>query len=256
MRKLYISRRRRRSLLISFLVFILLSIHGVWLVNKGIEPTIMDLAKTKTDELAREAINRTIIEDIVGGVDMRELVILHERPSNNVSYSFDPQVYNQLLSNTIQRVEMYLKDIEKGKIDDLNSFDAPEHLNNVSWTTDEQGIVYWVPLGVSTRNALLANLGPKVPVRFSLIGDVKAEIDTQISKVGINNTYLELFVDLTVQLNVIIPSTKEVTVVQNTIKIGDLFIEGDVPQFYQSSGSASPIVPVPAQPDDWNGDEE
>ncbi|TDQ40446.1 sporulation protein YunB [Aureibacillus halotolerans] len=242
--------RLRTSIMISVVVFIILVIQGLWLVNKGIEPTLMDLAKIKTDQFAVHAINDAIEKEVVGGVDIRELIVLHDRPSDKVSYSFNPQVYNQLLSSSIQYVEAYIKNVEQGTIDDMTSFDAPAGME-ITWTQDDEGVVYWIPIGVSTQNALLANLGPKIPVRFSLIGDVQAEIDTKISKVGINNSYLELYVNMTVRLNVIIPSTETETVITNAIKIGDLFIEGDVPQFYQSGGGkATPVIPFPTNKED------
>ncbi len=36
------------------------------------------------------------------------------------------------------------------------------------------GIVFFVPIGQATNIPLLGNLGPKIPIRFHVIGDVQA----------------------------------------------------------------------------------
>jgi len=39
---------------------------------------------------------------------------------------------------------------------------------------------------------LLSNLGPKIPVKFDLVGEVIINIETKITNYGINNAMMEI----------------------------------------------------------------
>jgi sporulation protein YunB len=238
----------RTIFLLTLLIFVGFTIQGLWMINKGIEPTIMSYAKTKSSQLAKEAINDAISKRLANEIDINKLIVSHEREgSEKVSYSFDPSEYNSLITQVHMRVERHLELLENGNLNEMEDLKLPDDVEierDEEELQKEQGVVLWVPLGLATRNALLSNLGPKVPVRLEIIGEVASEIRTKMEKVGINNTYIEMFIDLNVQLNVIIPSATDNIVVTNSIKIGDLFIEGTVPDFYIGDGGSGTMIPV------------
>ncbi|WP_230504135.1 sporulation protein YunB [Sutcliffiella rhizosphaerae] len=73
---------------------------------------------------------------------------------------------------------------------------------------------------------------------------------TKIRELGINDTYLEVYVDVSLQVNVIIPFISEPIKVANTVKIGDLFIQGKVPQYYHGGGGNGQFAPVIMPPEE------
>ncbi|MBT2724425.1 hypothetical protein J7E67_26040 [Bacillus sp. ISL-46] len=52
-----------------------------------------------------------------------------------------------------------------------------------------------------------------------------------------NNTFLEIDLVINVKMNVIIPYLAKQTYLTKVIKIGDLFVQGRVPQYYNQSGT-------------------
>ncbi|MDP4552414.1 sporulation protein YunB [Alkalihalobacillus macyae] len=239
----------RYVFIISFIVFIFTTVQGLWIVNKGIEPSLISIAETKTRQVAAQAINDAISKKIADGIDVENLIIVHSNESEKVpGYSFNSKVYNRLISEATERVQTYLNYVEAGDLDKLETFKNDIDIDYED-TIKQKGIVYSIPLGMATNNVLLSNFGPRIPVRFEMIGDVISNIDTKVKETGINNTYLEVYINIKVEMNVIIPFSTKNTEVSNSVKIGDLFIQGDVPYYYNgdngNGGDPSIVLPKP-----------
>ncbi|MCD8502071.1 MAG: sporulation protein YunB [Bacillaceae bacterium] len=160
-----------------------------------------------------------------------------------VSVGFNSVTYNRVVQQITQRVQTYLNDINKGRIRDVTVPEGIE-VEHGGVANYEEGIIHTIPLGQATGNSLLAHLGPKVPVRFSAIGDVKTQLREEIIPVGINNTYISISVDITVDVRIVIPFATSEEVVETTIPIGMVYIQGEVPEFYNSG--AGGMMPAPA----------
>lgn len=241
-------RRRRRGplplkhvLLISFILFNVLTAYSLWFINRVIEPTLINIAETNTRQVAEHAIQDAVSKIITEDLDMNELIIIRDDKANeSKSYSFNSQLFNRLISDASLHIQKYLNgDIEK-ELKDMDEVNVYKNPNG-------KGLMYHIPLGLVTDNALLANLGPKVPISFEMIGSVNSDIETKYHEMGINNAYLEIYMHIEVKMNVIVPSFKKNMVIKNSVKIGDLFIEGDVPQFYNHGGSVIPPAITPSK---------
>lgn len=221
-----------------------MTVQGLWLVEKGIRPTLVDIAKIETQRIGTLAINEAISKRILENTDMDELIeIQKDNNGKIISVGFNPVIYNKVLQLTTQRVQSYLNDIAKGKIKDLAIPDDIDVEQNGE-PRFENGIIHMIPLGQATNNALLAHLGPKVPVRLTAIGEVQSQLSESIIPVGINNTYIRVSVDITVDVKVVIPFATDTEVVQTSIPVGMLFVPGEVPDFYNGGGTGE--MPMPA----------
>ena len=238
----------RYVLLLSFIIFVVLTVQGLWLIEKQIRPTLIAVAKTETQKIGTQAINDAISKKIVEQIDMEELILVDRNSNGDITdVRFNTQIYNRVLSEATLRVQKYLKMVEQGQVEDLGVPDGVD----VDWNEQsfsQNGIIYTIPLGQATNNALLAHLGPQVPVRFSAIGDVKAQMSERIESTGINNTYIRVSVDITVDVKIVIPFATDTEVVATSIPVGVLFVQGQVPQFYNhgGGGTGSSNMPAPA----------
>ena len=133
--------------------------------------------------------------------------------------------------------------MKEGELENLQAF---KNDTNIDYEKSEQekGVIYNIPLGMATNVVLLSNMGPKVPVRFEILGDVTSQVEMTTKETGINNTILEIFVNLKVNLKVIIPSVEKDITVKNHVKIGDLILRGKVPQYYNGGAKQSDVNPM------------
>ena len=231
----------RQILLYSLLLFLLFNFISLYFVEKRISPIIQNVAKVELQRMATEAIVASIEENITRKVDMDELILEKHREGRASTFSFNPKVYNDVLTSTTEDIERRLG-LEK------NEQTADEDSGRRH--SQMQNIVYHIPLGVATNVNLFANFGPEVPVRLSLVRDVDSQIRTKMTHSGINNTFFELFVDIEVEMQIVIPFYSDREPIKQSVKIGDYFIEGEVPSYYGTGIS----IPPPAVTD--NKDKE
>jgi sporulation protein YunB len=236
----------RFVILISFTLFVVITLQGLWLVNKGIEPTLMYVAQRKTEEIASLAINEAILNKVFDSTDMKDILISKEDKEGNIVFAgVNQKVVNSVQNQAAIVVQEFLKEIEEGHIPDSIE---PEKLGLAKNYTNQPGVIMEIPLGQATNNSLLANLGPKIPIKFTIVGDVNTDIEEKIETVGINNTWISINIIVTVKAKVVIPFATETATVTRPIQIMGQFIPGEVPIYYNQSGD--PIQPaLPIDPD-------
>lgn len=236
----------RYVLLISFLIFCLMTVQGLVLVEAGIRPTLLNIAKTETQRIGTLAINEAVNKRILENSNMDQIIV-YQKDNNGriISVDFNPIIYGRVLQQTTHQVQMYLNDIAQGKIRDLAIPDGIDVEQDGERANYQHGIIHMIPLGQATNNALLAHLGPKVPVRLTAIGDVKSQLNQEVLHIGINNAWISLSIDITVDVKVVIPFATDTEVVETSIPVGMVYIQGDVPEFYHAGGGDG-NMPMPA----------
>lgn len=237
----------RYVFLITFVFFIFMTVFSLIIINNNLEPNLKSIANTKARQIASKAINDAISKKITDGIDMDQLIIVNEYSDGQLTFRNNPQVYNRVISEATMRVQRYLDLVEEGNLEELESFKNDININYEE-SKKQSGIVYEVPLGMATGATLFSNLGPKIPVRLKILGDVISDMETRVIETGINNTHLEVYVKVNVKMNVIIPLIEPPIEISNAVKIGDIFVTGKVPQYYHGGGSGNGtgggLVPV------------
>ncbi|WP_280769415.1 sporulation protein YunB [Salipaludibacillus daqingensis] len=233
----------RYVLMISFIIFVILTVQGLIIVEKGIRPTLMGIATTETQRIGTLAINDAISRHILEDTEMEKIVEIDKDEQGNViSVQYNQVIYNRVLQETTKRVQNYLNDIEHGRVKDIRIPNEVD-VDREGATFSEDGIIHMIPLGQATNNALLAHLGPKVPVRLSAIGDVQPQLKENIVHVGINNTYMSISIEIEVDVKVVIPFATDTEVVKTSIPVAMVYIPGEVPDFYSGPGGGGQMNP-------------
>ncbi len=236
----------RHVIIITFILFMIFTVQGLWIINRGIEPSLMSIAETESMRLARQAINYSISKKITEDVEAEDLIEVVEDDQGRIStVGYNRKVVTDLLAKTTLRVQSYLDKIGEGEEPEIGV--PPEiEIQTEPGKNETTGIIYEIPLGQATNNALLANLGPKVPVRFTAIGDVQSNISTDVTPYGINNMLLHISIHYEVNVKVVIPFSTKTAKVATDIPVDIRVIQGEVPYFYNSSdGGASPSFEMP-----------
>ena len=220
----------RRTLLYGLILFMGLNFVSLWFVDQAITPIIKNVAKTEVKRIATQAVNEAIYEDISKEVNINKLIVRHE--GDPAIISFDPKEYNRILTMTTKNIENRLGISHSTEEEDFNLL-RNEQLED---------IVYNIPLGVATGTTLLANVGPKIPVKIALVRDVQSKLRTKMTSGGINNTYIELYIDFHIDLKIVIPFTTEEEPIKYEAKIGEFFYPGEVPKYYGGQSLAPPAI--------------
>ncbi|WP_156288512.1 sporulation protein YunB [Oceanobacillus salinisoli] len=246
-RKKFASPSGKNIFLITLVVFVICVILSIGIVSKGITPAIIEISEIKTEEFATRAINMAV--RFAEGYDFNDVLnITYDNEGNVAVYNWNQSVISEINRVATDRVEEFFLHMNRG---DPISYDYSLHepydySDGAEDRAAQDPTLIEVPLGEITGNAVLANLGPKIPINLELVGAVRTNIIRETEPLGINGSWVSLYVNVEADVQIIIPFITEQTTVQTEIYIDGGAIMGDVPEFY-GGGSDGPSIAVPKE---------
>lgn len=230
-------------LIFSFILVFIIIILLFRIINERINPILFDYATLESRKFASIIINKAIEKNVATDLVIEDLYIVSKKENNEItSVDFNPAIVNKVLTKVTSSVQMNLKNLEEGNLDLLEASD--DVLIYYDKENLKKGIIFRIPSGIVFNNSLLTNIGLKIPVRFTLVGDVLSGINTKVTNYGINNALLEVSVNIKLTLKVILPiSTKEVNVETN-VPIAIKMIQGNVPNYYSNGLNSNFSIPL------------
>lgn len=237
----------KHAILITFLFFLGTSLLSLWIVNSAIEPTLMRYAESETKKIASLVINNAIKETISKNDNMNDIITDIPKQGDNIAVDgiqFNTEIINRIRSETSLLIQNQLIKIENGH---LSSVDYLKDQVTVD-SNDSKGIIHEVPLGKATNNALLGNLGPKIPVQMGIVSDVQSDVKTTLEPYGINNALIKVYLEVEVDVQVLVPFASKQTKIVTTIPMGMRVVSGHVPTYFNGSGTGgNPAIQLPAK---------
>lgn len=241
----------RYVFLISLVIFIFLTVQGLYFIDQHVRPALLTIATIETQRISTQAINQAVSRDLTDQEHLDDLVLMETTEDGDISsLAFDASVYNQVLEDAIDLIHSYLEEVESGMAGGGIPSELEEEIEDAGVGRVEDGSIYNIPLGMATNNALLAQLGPQVPVSFSAVGDPHVDMEERVENVGINNTWLRIGLSIEMDIRVVIPFGTEEDTATTFVPVGMVFVPGDVPDYYGEGGG----MPIPAI--NPSGDEE
>ncbi|WP_369901991.1 sporulation protein YunB [Bacillus manliponensis] len=218
----------RYVLLISFILFIILVVQGIWFVNKNIQPTLIKYAEVQSKRVATAVMTKAVKDRIEEGFDVDSLMkVKNDRNGNVSTIDVNTKQVNEILTSTTTYIENYLHAVEEGDMKAIGML-------------EKDGITMSIPLGRITDNALIGNMGPDIPVQFTTVGHVYTDIKQKFVEHGINNTAIQVVMEVEVALQVLIPLHAKEVKVRQEIPIATKIVQGKVPDYYGGSGGFVP----------------
>lgn len=130
--------------------------------------------------------------------------------------------------------------------DVLNNIIAYLDLNTKNNNSD--GYILYIPLGYITDSPLLSNLGPKIPLKISVTNIAMGNIKTKVQSFGLNNALIEVYVEITLNLDSNLPLNKKETSISYEQLMASKIITGKVPNFYSGElYTKSETISLPLQ---------
>ena len=223
--------KKRDFLFFTIVLIVLCTFFLFTILSKKISPTLLNYATSKAKNIATLMITQAVNNEVLSKMDSNQLFIV-DKDENNVIKSVDlnPATSNILLNDITNSVQDYLQKLEEGDIDNLGVSDSI--FSNLDKSKLKEGIIYEIPSGLMFKNPLLSNLGPKIPVRIDLVGEVISDLKTDITNYGINNALVKVTVYVEVTMKVLLPFASQEMKAETNIPITMRLIQGTVPDFY------------------------
>lgn len=239
----YKKRYKKSNMIILIVTMISICVFLVFkIINKRVGPIFMNVAESETKKFATLVINDAVNNKISDESFENLIKTTSDSNDNITSLEFNTATVNKLLTLITNSVLLNLKYIEEGNIDSLDVSD--EIFDSYSEKNLEKGIIYRIPMSVLFNNSLLNNIGPKVPVKLNFMGNIDSNIKTKTKNYGINNALVEVYINLKVTIEVVLPMISKKTTVNTSVPVVMKVIQGTVPEFYSSGSNPSISVPI------------
>ena len=192
----------------------------------------MAYAESETRKLTILVINKAITKQMSDSWANDIFNVVYNDKGEIILIDFNSQNTAKILSTMTSLIELNLRAIEEGKIDML---ELPNNsLESYDMDLLEKGIITYIPFGIATGSSLLYNLGPKIPVKLSLLGDVITGFSTDVTEYGINNALIKLMIDVKVDTRIILPIISEEITINANIPIAMKVVQGKIPDYYMN----------------------
>ncbi|MBT2217582.1 sporulation protein YunB [Virgibacillus dakarensis] len=240
----------KNIVVITMILFLLMIWFAIFIVNKGIEPALMDIAKSKSNEFATRGINAAV--RFAEGYDFEDVSEFTRNNEGEItSWKINTAAVNEINRYATDRVEEFFQWMNTGEVPEDSSLEL-EYGNTIEEMRKEDPTLVEIPLGMVTGNTVLANLGPKVPVNMELIGNVKTDVVHKAEAFGINSAMVKVFIHVEAEVRVVIPFSTDVREVSTDVYVDSGVVNLGVPEFYGEGGNNGPSIAVPK--DDLNKD--
>jgi len=249
-RRLRLKKNRYLNKVKLFIVTILLLVVSIgmlltWLGNK-ISSKMLEYTEVEVTKLSKTIVNKAVDDTVIGELNMDNLFYVQKNDNNDIQViDFDPKIVNIVLNSISDNIIKYFEELENGE---SSAIDIKKNIiTNDNIVSDKKGIVFEIPIGVITNNAFLSNLGPRMPVRVSLNGELESSIKSKVESYGINNAMITVSVNIRVSEKILLPISSKKITIENDIPIAIKMIQGNIPNYYfDGIGNNSNLLTVPS----------
>ena len=212
----------KRKLFIFFVIvffIVIIAIIGIKIINDKITPLVINYSTGQMKRITSIIINRSINSDMLNKDDLDNLFMV-SKDNNIVTISLDSIIVNKITDIISDACEDNLRLVEEGKYQELKSkFNIGKEY-------------FFVPSSIIFKNTLFSAIGPSIPINIKYLGNVTSNLKTEVKEYGINNSLITIYVDINVEMLVILPfSSKEINIT-NLVPIVIKMINGEVPRIY------------------------
>lgn len=228
--------RRRTIVLIFLIIMMIFSVQSFIYIERNLRPPLMNIAKIRVKQVATQAINTAITEQVASRSETDKLIDWKMNSNGKISgFMLNYAEHMSITSQTINTVQKTLNEMK----------DIPER----------------IPVGQALNSAIISSYGPRVPVKFEPVGAVKVDLSTRQKDAGINMILVEVYIRIIAEVTIIIPFDTEPEIVETDIPISYLLVVGDVPMYYYDntgkpvgeSAAQAPNISVPLGQDSGAG---
>ena len=241
MKKIKLKRIKKHFKTLIFLTLISL-ITSILLINnisKKIRPSLFKYAEIETKKFSNIIINDAIAKKITNQITPDEIFIINNNKNDEIkSIDFNTPIINKYLTEVTKSIQKDMNDIEKGNINNISK----EITKNYNRKDLKKGIIYTLNTGIISESPLLSNLGPKIPVKINLIGDIISYVSADIEDYGINNSIIKVFINLKVTEQIVIPLNEKNIDMEAKVPIAIKLITGKLPDYYIGTKESKQIV--------------
>jgi sporulation protein YunB len=196
--------KKSYKLLVSFIIILIVSTLVLYKINNDLKPIMMALCDAQARIIASETINSTIKDEFGNKISYDDIMTVKTDKDGNIV---------MIQANTV----------ELNRIGSQIAIGIQDRIAGIG------GRGVKIPLGILLNNDLLAYYGPKITFKMQPMGSTLATYRSDFKSAGINQTRQIIYLDVTANVQVIIPLSRNSISITSSIPIAESIIVGKVP---------------------------
>lgn len=213
-------KKNHNNLILIFILTIVM-ITSVLLdtVGKKVSNQMVDISKIIIKDVIINTVNSNIRSDTLKKYNINDLIEINYRDKkvSDVDYNLE-NTYDVLI------------DIKSSVMRMIPLYDFSSYSYNVRLYSNF--MILEMPFYNYSSNLLLANLGPKISAKINYIRYVNGSVKTKIKTYGINSLQVELYLNIEVSSEIVVPFIKEENITSMDILVASKIVQGEIPSIY------------------------
>lgn len=201
--KKHIKIKHKKLILVIITIFFVFN-SLLYFFDRSILPALINIAEIEMKREATDIIQQTALDIYSKDFNYDDVMIIEKDNEGNITMvRADTVKLNYLSSKLILECNK--------KIDELENL----------------GIK--IPMGYMTNNSVTHNLGPKINIKMEQVGNISSNYESVFESAGINQTRHKIYLNVKLNMKVIIPLNSEEVEVTCQIPIAETIIVGKIP---------------------------
>lgn len=210
-------RKRHKTNLPLCIIIIVINIFLIFnFVGKKITPYFESIIMQIINENIYDIIFNSFSYDTFADLDYTDIIVINKNKDDEIiSVDYNMKNTYALLSGTLDNLYKTIKNLK------INSkyYDAKRDIFNL-------------PLGVISNNILLSRVGSKIPCKVDILSDTHVSLKTRLTEYGINNSLVEIYINIDVKNNLINPFVEESYTNNYEVLVASRLVLGSIPNYY------------------------
>ena len=207
-------KKKKSFRILSFYIVLLLILSIIVALNlywRSAVPTLIEIANARVTAQTLLVVNQAVLQVVDSDANFERLLNIERDANGDIVL---------LTSNTAQvnRLARQTAIISQKQIEQL----AKEQIE--------------IPFGTISGIPLFSEIGPDVVITVTPIGAVNCTFTSTFESVGINQTLYRIYIEVSCQMDLVIPTSHHTINQQIPILIGESVIVGNVPTTYLQGG--------------------
>ena len=204
----------------------------IWYFGNLLGDNLIRSAELEVNRFTSIIVNNSVRKYLNENQDIEVVEIIRNGDRIEV-IRYNTGVVNEIsmdISNAIEQDINYMITGDFERIDFSSSKISASYYDKI-----DDGLVLGISIGNITGNSLLANVGPRIPLKIEMVSNVNVEIKNEVTEYGMNNALMEVFLEITVNPVIVMPFMSEEIKVVNKVPLSTEIIQGEIPEGYFSS---------------------
>lgn len=195
------------------MLFLLVLLGVSLFLHFKFRPVIKAISVSKAKVISTEAVNEAILQELSENKEAYNQIVKLEKLENGelTAILSDMQKVNKLKSRVGMIIQNKFLSLKDRKIS--------------------------VALGTLSGIEMFNGLGPGVPMKISVSGNVSTDFKTSFSGAGINQTIYQIYLYIRTRICVMVPGCSCCEDFESSFLVSEIVVLGNVPKVYSSQGN-------------------